>query len=163
MNKFDKDLCSVQEARDLARAGERAAQEFATFSQEQVDAILKSMKEAAEKFSVCLAKAAVEETGFGTVADKAYKNHAAGTLLYEEIKDEKTVGIIAEDTTKGTLDVAEPVGLVLGIIPSTNPTSTVITECYRVCSASCGCRMYEEGCGHDESCCRSSRSTQRHY
>jgi acetaldehyde dehydrogenase (acetylating) len=126
MNKFDKDLCSVQEARDLARAGERAAQEFATFSQEQVDAILKSMKEAAEKFSVCLAKAAVEETGFGTVADKAYKNHAAGTLLYEEIKDEKTVGIIAEDTTKGTLDVAEPVGLVLGIIPSTNPTSTVI-------------------------------------
>lgn len=126
MNKFDKDLCSVQEARDLARAGHTAAQEFSTFTQEQVDAILKNMTEAAEKFSVCLAKAAVDETGFGKVEDKAYKNHAAGALLYEEIKDEKTVGIINEDTTKGTFDVAEPVGLVLGIIPSTNPTSTVI-------------------------------------
>lgn len=126
MNKFDKDLCSVQEARDLARAGDKAAQEFATFTQEQVDAILENMKEAAEKFSVCLAKAAVDETGFGKVADKTYKNHAASTLLYEEIKDEKTVGIIHEDKVKKTLDVAEPVGLVLGIIPSTNPTSTVI-------------------------------------
>ncbi|MBO0451916.1 acetaldehyde dehydrogenase (acetylating) [Candidatus Enterococcus murrayae] len=126
MSKFDKDLCSVQEARDLTRAGHVAAQEFATFTQEQVDKILKNMKEAAEKFSVCLAKAAVDETGFGKVADKAYKNHAAGALLYEEIKDEKTVGIIHEDTAKGTFDVAEPVGLVMGIIPSTNPTSTVI-------------------------------------
>lgn len=126
MTTFDKDLCSVQEARDLARAGQAAAQEFATFTQAQVDDILKNMKDAAEKFSVCLAKAAVDETGFGKVADKAYKNHAAGALLYEEIKDEKTVGIIHEDTTKGTFDVAEPVGLVLGIIPSTNPTSTVI-------------------------------------
>lgn len=96
-----------QEARDLARAGQAAAQKFATFTQAQVDDILKNMKDAAEKFSVCLAKAAVDETGFGKVADKAYKNHAAGALLYEEIKDEKTVGIIHEDTTKGTFDVAE--------------------------------------------------------
>lgn len=126
MNDFDKDLRSVQEARDLARAGKATAQEFATFTQEQVDTILKSMKESAEKFSVCLAKAAVDETGFGKVADKAYKNHAAGTLLYEQIKDEKTVGIISEDKQNGTLDVAEPVGLILGIVPSTNPTSTAI-------------------------------------
>lgn len=126
MNKFDKDLCSVQEARDLARAGQKAAIAFSTYTQEQVDDIIKAMKEAAEKFAVCLAKAAVDETGFGKVADKTYKNHAAATLLYEEIKDEKTVGIINEDTTKGLLDVAEPVGLVMGIVPSTNPTSTVI-------------------------------------
>lgn len=126
MNKFDKDLCSIQEARELARAGKRAAVAFSTYSQEQVDKIIESMKDAAEKFSVCLAKAAVDETGFGKVADKAYKNHAASTLLYEEIKDQQTVGIIHEDTEKGLLEVAEPVGLVMGIIPSTNPTSTVI-------------------------------------
>lgn len=126
MNNFDKDLRSIQEARDLARAGHKAAVEMATFNETQVNAILESMKTAAEKFSVSLAKAAVDETGFGKVADKAYKNHAASTLLYEQIKDEKTVGIIHEDKEKGLMDVAEPVGLVLGIVPSTNPTSTVI-------------------------------------
>ncbi|WP_125587873.1 acetaldehyde dehydrogenase (acetylating) [Companilactobacillus jidongensis] len=126
MNNFDKDLRSIQEARDLARAGHKAAVEMSTFNETQVNAILESMKTAAEKFSVSLAKAAVDETGFGKVADKAYKNHAASTLLYEQIKDEKTVGIIHEDKEKGLMDVAEPVGLVLGIVPSTNPTSTVI-------------------------------------
>lgn len=126
MNTIDKDLRSIQEARELARAGHKAALEYATYSQEQVDKIVQNVKAAAEKFSVCLAKAAVKETGFGRAADKAYKNHAASTLLYEEIKNEKTVGIIHEDEKNGILEVAEPVGLVLGIIPSTNPTSTVI-------------------------------------
>ncbi len=125
MEKIDKDLCSIQEARNLARQGQRAAQQIANFNAEQIDRILQSMKQIAEKNAVCLAQAAVEETGFGKVADKAYKNHAASTLLYEEIKEEPTIGIIAEDVEKGTLEVAEPVGLVLGIIPSTNPTSTV--------------------------------------
>jgi acetaldehyde dehydrogenase (acetylating) len=126
MIKIDKDLNSIQEARDLARNGQKAQEEFASYTQEQIDKILEAMKTAGEKYAVSLAKAAVEETGFGTVPDKAYKNHAASTLLYEQIKNQKTVGIIAEDTENKTLDVAEPVGLVLGIVPSTNPTSTVI-------------------------------------
>ncbi|CAJ1177407.1 aldehyde-alcohol dehydrogenase 2 [Companilactobacillus paralimentarius DSM 13238 = JCM 10415] len=126
MENFDKDLRSIQEARDLARAGHQAAIDISTFSQEQIDAILKAMSVAGEKHAVELAQLAVEDTGFGNVADKTYKNHAAATLLYEQIKDEKTVGIISKDTELKTMDVAEPVGLVMGIVPSTNPTSTVI-------------------------------------
>ncbi|EOH99230.1 acetaldehyde dehydrogenase (acetylating) [Enterococcus moraviensis ATCC BAA-383] len=126
MEMFDKDLRSVQEARDLTRKGKEAADKIAAFSEEQIDQILQSMKTAASKYAVGLAERAVEETGFGKVMDKTYKNHAASHLLYEEIKNEKTIGIIAENPEKGTFDVAEPVGLVLGIIPSTNPTSTVI-------------------------------------
>ncbi|WP_430606307.1 acetaldehyde dehydrogenase (acetylating) [Enterococcus sp. AZ170] len=126
MEMFDKDLRSVQEARDLTRKGKAAANQIATFSEEQIDQILQNMKNAASKYAIGLAERAVEETGFGKVMDKTYKNHAASQLLYEEIKHEKTIGIIAENTEKGTFDVAEPVGLVLGIIPSTNPTSTVI-------------------------------------
>ncbi|WP_349671962.1 acetaldehyde dehydrogenase (acetylating) [Lacrimispora sp.] len=125
MENFDYDLRSIQEARDLARNGEAAAKKIAGYTAEQIDVILKSMAKAGEEHSLCLAQMAVEETGFGKVMDKAYKNHAASTLLYEEIKDMKTRGILCEDTTKQTFDVAEPVGLVMGIVPSTNPTSTV--------------------------------------
>ncbi|UUV98074.1 acetaldehyde dehydrogenase (acetylating) [Vagococcus luciliae] len=126
MEIFDKDLKSIQEARDLARKGKVAANEISTFSQEQIDHILQKMVQVVSQQSSNLAQRAVEETGFGKVMDKMYKNHAASTLLYDEIKNEKTIGIVSEDELKGTFDVAEPVGLVLGIIPSTNPTSTVI-------------------------------------
>ncbi|MBE5982255.1 acetaldehyde dehydrogenase (acetylating) [Lacrimispora sp. AGF001] len=125
MENFDYDLRSIQEARDLARNGEAAAKKIAGYTAEQIDVILRSMAKAGEEHSLCLAQMAVEETGFGKVMDKAYKNHAASTLLYEEIKDMKTRGILCEDTTKQTFEVAEPVGLVMGIVPSTNPTSTV--------------------------------------
>lgn len=126
MENYDKDLRSIQEARNLAKAGHQAAIEMSTFTQEKVDDILKAMSLAGEKHAVELAQMAVEDTGFGNVPDKTYKNHAAATLLYEQIKDEKTVGIINKDDTLKTMDVAEPVGLVMGIVPSTNPTSTVI-------------------------------------
>lgn len=126
MEIFDKDLKSIQEARDLARQGKVAANEIATFSEEQIDQILQKMVQVISQQSPNLAQRAVDETGFGKVMDKMYKNHAASTLLYDEIKHEKTIGIVSEDEAKGTFDVAEPVGLVLGIIPSTNPTSTVI-------------------------------------
>jgi len=126
MENFDKDLRSIQEARNLAKQGHQAAIDFSTFTQEQVDDILKAMSVAGEEHAVELAKMAVEDTGFGNVPDKTYKNHAAATLLYEQIKDQKTVGIINKDTKMKTMDVAEPVGLVMGIVPSTNPTSTVI-------------------------------------
>ena len=68
---------------------------------------------------------AVKKIGFGKALDKAYKNHAS-VLLYEDIKDMKTVGIISEDPEKKILEVAAPAGLIMGIVPSTNPTSTVI-------------------------------------
>ncbi|MFT4107109.1 MAG: acetaldehyde dehydrogenase (acetylating) [Lacrimispora sp.] len=125
MENFDYDLRSIQEARDLARRGEAAAKKMAGLTAEQIDVILKAMAKAGEEHALCLAEMAAEETGFGKAMDKAYKNHAASTLLYEEIKDMKTRGILDEDTVSKTIDVAEPVGLVMGIIPSTNPTSTV--------------------------------------
>ena len=125
MENFDYDLRSIQEARDLARSGEAAAKAIARFSEEQIDAILRSMAKAGEEHSLCLAEMAVEETGFGKVMDKAYKNHAASTLLYEQIKGLKTTGILSEDPVNKTIEVAEPVGLIMGIVPSTNPTSTV--------------------------------------
>lgn len=126
MENFDLDLRSIQEARNLARQGEEAAKKMATYTSEQIDKILKSMVEAAEEHVACLGRMAVEETGFGNAVHKAYKNHAASTLLYEDIRDMKTVGIISEDRARGTMDVAAPAGLIMGIVPSTNPTSTVI-------------------------------------
>ena len=126
MEQFDLDLRSIQEARDLARKGAAAAKQMAGYTSEQIDRILKSMVEAARKHAACLGKMAVEETGFGKALDKAYKNHAASVLLYEDIKDMKTVGIISEDPEKKILEVAAPAGLIMGIVPSTNPTSTVI-------------------------------------
>lgn len=126
MEQFDLDLRSIQEARDLARKGAAAAKQMAGYTSEQIDRILKSMVEAAREHAACLGKMAVEETGFGKALDKAYKNHAVSVLLYEDIKDMKTVGIISEDPEKKILEVAAPAGLIMGIVPSTNPTSTVI-------------------------------------
>ncbi len=126
MEQFDLDLRSIQEARDLARQGAAAAKQMAGYTSEQIDRILKSMVEAAREHAACLGKMAVEETGFGKALDKAYKNHAASVLLYEDIKDMKTVGIISENPEKKILEVAAPAGLIMGIVPSTNPTSTVI-------------------------------------
>lgn len=126
MENFDFDLQSIQEARTLARRGEAAVKIMASYSGEQIDKIIQSMVRAAQEHAQCLAQMAVDETGFGKVEDKAFKNHAASTLLYDDIKDMKTVGIIGEDEKKGIIEVAEPVGLIMGIIPSTNPTSTVI-------------------------------------
>ena len=84
------------------------------------------MVKAAKENAVCLAKMAVEETGFGKFEDKTYKNHMASVMLYESIKDMKTIGIINEDVNQKTMEIAEPMGLLMGIVPSTNPTSTAI-------------------------------------
>lgn len=126
MENFDYDLRSIQAVRDLARLGKAAAEQMADYTEEQVDQILRNMVKAAKDHAVMLAKMAVEETGFGKVEDKTYKNHLASTILYQSIKDMKTIGIIRHDEATQILDVAEPVGLVMGIIPSTNPTSTAI-------------------------------------
>ncbi len=84
------------------------------------------MVKVAEEHAVCLAKMAVEETGFGKVEDKTYKNHMASTSVYDAIKDMKTIGVIKEDLVEKVIEIAEPVGLIMGIVPSTNPTSTAI-------------------------------------
>jgi acetaldehyde dehydrogenase (acetylating) len=126
MENFDKDLRSIQEARNLARLGKIAADKIADYTEEQIDKILRNMVRVAEEHGVCLAEMAVEETGFGKVEDKTYKNHLASTVLYDSIKDMKTVGVIKKDETNKTIEIAEPVGLVMGIVPSTNPTSTAI-------------------------------------
>ncbi|MGT2675469.1 acetaldehyde dehydrogenase (acetylating) [Streptococcus rupicaprae] len=126
MKTIDVDLCSIQEARDLVRNGKQAANIIATFSDEQIDAILKNIVKAVGDNAYYLADMAVEETGFGKLADKAYKNYAASHLLYDEIKDLQTSGILEFDEGNKVFSVAEPMGLLLGITPSTNPTSTVI-------------------------------------
>ncbi len=126
MENIDKDLRSVQEARNLARLGKVAANKIAEYSEEQINKILCSMVRVAEENAVSLAKMAVEETGFGNVESKTYKNHLASTLVYNAIKDMKTMGVIREDEVNKVIDIAEPVGLIMGIVPSTNPTSTAI-------------------------------------
>lgn len=126
MSEFDFDLKSIQAARDLARRGKIASQQIKDFSFEQIDKIIRAIAEAGELHAKELAELAVEETGFGVVKDKLYKNHAASGLLYEEIKNKQTIGVIGADEHKQTITIADPVGLIMGIVPSTNPTSTVL-------------------------------------
>ena len=124
--EFEKNLKSIQEAGNLAVLGNKAAEALAEYSAEQIDRIIKNMVRVGEEHALELAEMAVEETGFGIVDDKVYKNYMATGMLYESIKDMKTVGIINEDDEKKTVELAVPVGLVMGIVPSTNPTSTVL-------------------------------------
>ncbi|MGN1420856.1 MAG: bifunctional acetaldehyde-CoA/alcohol dehydrogenase [Eubacterium sp.] len=105
----------------------RAAQkEFSTFSQEQVDEIFLAAAKAANMARIPLAKMAVEETGMGIVEDKIIKNHYAAEYIYNKYKNTKTCGVIDEDKAYGTMRIAEPIGVVAAVIPTTNPTSTAI-------------------------------------
>ena len=104
----------------------KAQKIYATFTQEQVDAIFKAAATAADKARIPLAKMAVEDTGMGIVEDKIIKNHFASEYIYNKHKNAKTCGIIKEDKANGTKIVAEPLGILAGIIPTTNPTSTAI-------------------------------------
>ena len=112
---------------DAAIARVRAAQRtFATYSQEQVDKIFLAAATAANRARIPLAKAAVAETGMGIVEDKVIKNHYAAEYIYNAYKDTKTCGVIEQDTAYGIQKIAEPIGLVAAVIPTTNPTSTAI-------------------------------------
>ncbi len=124
MQLYDKDLLSVQEVRDLVEKAKKAQQEFAQKSQKEVDAIVKSVAEAGVRNAKRLAKMAHEETGFGIEADKVIKNVFGSRGVYEAIKDMKTIGVLEVDEEKKTKKIAIPVGIVAGLIPSTNPTST---------------------------------------
>ena len=107
----------------------KAQAEFATFSQEQVDKIFYEAALAANKSRIPLAKMAVEETGMGVVEDKVIKNHYAAEYIYNKYKDMKTCGVIEDDPAFGFKKVAEPMGIVAAVIPTTNPTSTAIFKC----------------------------------
>jgi acetaldehyde dehydrogenase/alcohol dehydrogenase len=103
-----------------------AQDKFSTFSQEQVDEIFRQASKAANNARVTLAKMAVEETGMGIIEDKVIKNHFASEYIYNQYKDDKTCGVIEHDPAFGITKIAEPVGVVAAIIPTTNPTSTAI-------------------------------------
>lgn len=122
----DKDLLSIQEARALARAARKAQAEFARAGQDRVDAVVAAVAEAAAAQAESLAALAVEETGFGKAQDKKTKNLLASEKLHAAIKGMKTIGVINEDRELRITEIAVPVGVIAGIIPSTNPTSTVI-------------------------------------
>lgn len=105
----------------------RSAQEkFAAYTQEQVDKIFFAAAVAANKARITLAKLAVEETGMGIAEDKVIKNHYAAEYIYNKYKDEKTCGVIERDEAFGYTRIAEPIGVLAAVIPTTNPTSTAI-------------------------------------
>ena len=114
---------TLQEALDRVR---KAQEEFSTFSQEKVDEIFKCAALAANNARIPLAKLAVEETGMGVMEDKVIKNHYAAEYIYNKYKNEKTCGVISENDQYGIKVVAEPIGIIAAVIPTTNPTSTAI-------------------------------------
>jgi acetaldehyde dehydrogenase (acetylating) len=122
----DRDLTSVQEARQLAQRAKRAAPVLAEFTQEQIDRIVDAMAAAVRHHAEALARLAVEETGYGVVEDKVQKNLFASDRVYEFIRPMRTVGVIGRDETRKIIEIAEPFGVVAAIVPSTNPTSTAI-------------------------------------
>ena len=107
----------------------RAEAQFAVFTQEQVDRIFLAAATAANRARIPLAKLAVLETGMGVVEDKVIKNHYASEYIYHAYRDEKTCGVIEEDPAYGIQRIAEPVGVIAAVIPTTNPTSTAIFKC----------------------------------
>src|ERR1700704_2314730 len=120
----DKDLISVQQARDLVEAAHRAQAELARFDQAKIDRICEAMARAALRDSPRTAALAVEETGYGIAADKQEKNRFAAEDVWNYFKNLRTVGVVSE--TKDVVEIASPRGVVAAIVPSTNPTSTAI-------------------------------------
>ncbi|MBI0578972.1 aldehyde dehydrogenase family protein [Neobacillus cucumis] len=123
---LDQDLESMQEGRRNLEQAKQAQKTLGTLTQDQVDHIVHSMTQAAIREAGRLAALAVEETGYGKVEDKRVKNLFAANDVYESIKDKKSVGIISRNEETQVWEVAEPVGTIAAVIPSTNPTSTVI-------------------------------------
>ncbi|WP_159722443.1 bifunctional acetaldehyde-CoA/alcohol dehydrogenase [Enterococcus sp. CSURQ0835] len=125
--KVQKDTINVEEMiNDLATKANVALNEMADFDQAKVDHIVHEMAMAALDKHMMLAKMAVEETGRGIYEDKAIKNMYASEYIWNNIKNDKTVGVIHEDPQKGLIEIAEPVGVICGVTPTTNPTSTTI-------------------------------------
>src|SRR5690242_16154491 len=113
----DKDLASIAEARTLARSARQAQPVLAEFTQEQIDAIVTAMAEAVTPHAEALARLAVDETGYGVVADKVQKNLFASQRVYEFIRPMKTVGVVNRIEEKKLIEIAEPFGVVAAIVP----------------------------------------------
>ena len=128
-NRERKIVDSVESLEAALLRVREAEKAFARFTQEQVDAIFFAAASAANKARIPLAKHAVEETGMGVVEDKVIKNNYAAEYIYNAYKHTKTCGVIEEDTSFGIRRVAEPIGVVAAVIPTTNPTSTAIFKC----------------------------------
>jgi acetaldehyde dehydrogenase (acetylating) len=126
MTEFDRDLQSIQEARDLAKRAFEAWKQWSTASQEQVDRVCAAMSAAALTASERLGIQAHEETGYGVPEYKHLKNIFSSKNVWESIKDLKTVGIVGHDPQKRIYNIAWPIGVVAALTPSTNPTSTVM-------------------------------------
>ena len=126
MLEYDKDLQSIQEVRHKVAKAKEAQSAYQEFSQDRMDQVVKAMMEAALKHAEMLAKMAKDETGYGRWEDKVIKNVFASKYVYEAMKDLKVVGLIKDDKEKKLMEVGVPMGVIAGLIPSTNPTSTVI-------------------------------------
>ncbi|MDR0382177.1 MAG: acetaldehyde dehydrogenase (acetylating) [Oscillospiraceae bacterium] len=126
MDMLDRDLQSVQAVRGLVRGAREAQKQLMEFSQEQIDRIVEAVARAGYDNAVRLGQMAADETGFGRADDKTIKNQFGSMSVYEAIKDIRTVGVLHEDTDAKVADIAVPMGVVAGLIPSTNPTSTVM-------------------------------------
>ena len=123
---MDVIIDNAQALEEKMAAMKEAQRLFATYTQEQVDAIFKAAATAANKARIPLAKQAVAETGMGIVEDKVIKNHYASEYIYNAYRNTKTCGVIEEDSVYGIKKIAEPIGLIAAVIPTTNPTSTAI-------------------------------------
>jgi len=124
----DTDLLSIQEARMMAENAHHAQRIWATATQQQVDRVCEAMSQAAFIAAERLGRMAAEETGFGVPEHKKLKNEFASRNVWESIRDIKTVGIVRQDEAKKIYEIAWPMGVVVGLIPSTNPTSTTINK-----------------------------------
>lgn len=126
MNVMYTPVTNIEELNAALAQVRAAQQQYANYTQEQVDRIFQAAAAAANRARIPLAKQAVEETGMGIVEDKVIKNHFAAEYIYNAYKNTKTCGVIEEDTAYGMRKIAEPVGVVAAVIPTTNPTSTAI-------------------------------------
>lgn len=155
------------------KAMREAQKVFATYNQEQVDKIFYEAAMAANKMRIPLAKQAVEETGRGIVEDKVIKNHYAAEYIYNAYKNTKTCGVLEEDAAYGIKKIAEPIGLVAAVIPTTNPTSTAIFKtliCLKtrnaiIISPHPGCKGMYDCRSQDRAgrCCKGRRSGRNHW
>jgi acetaldehyde dehydrogenase (acetylating) len=136
-HRSDRDLASIAEARSLARAARQAQAQLAELSQEQIDALVAAMAEAVTPHAETLARLAVDETGYGVVADKVQKNLFASRRVYEFIRPIRSVGVVNRLQDRKIVEIAEPFGVVAAIVPSTNPTSTAIYKVLIALKARC--------------------------
>ena len=137
LTQSDRDLASIAEARALARRAKQAASVLAELSQARIDAIVDAVAAVATEHAESFARLAVEETGYGVVADKVQKNLFSSQRVYNFIRPMKTVGVVARHDDRRVVEIAEPFGVVAAVVPSTNPTSTAIYKILIAMKARC--------------------------